>query len=91
MGLAESWRVTVQDQNEWGQDDASRKERHRGDTSLTVAESGVASKMVESEEVAVSASGSLTCTYCVPSTTLMGLLPRLGAVVGEECGRAGVS
>lgn len=45
--------VTVQDQNEWEEDDASRKERHRGDRSLTVAESGVASEMVESEEVAV--------------------------------------
>lgn len=83
--------VTVQDQNEWEEDDASRKERHRGDRSLTVAESGVASEMVESEEVAVSASGTLMCRYCVPSTTLMGLLPSLGAMAGKEGGRAGVS
>lgn len=83
--------ATVQDQNEWEQDDTSRKERHREDRSLTVAESGVASKMVGREEVAVSASGSLTCRYCVPSMTRMGLFPSLGAMAGKEGRRAGVS
>lgn len=54
-----------------------------------MAESGVASEMVEIEEL--SASGTLMCRYCVPSTTLMGLLPSLGAMAGKEGGRAGVS
>lgn len=45
----------VQDQNEQEQDDTSRKEWHRGDRSLTVAETGVASEMVERQKVAASA------------------------------------
>lgn len=64
----------IQDQNKQEQDDASRKEWHRGDRSLAVAETGVASEMVERKEVAASASGSRACRYCMPSTTLMGLL-----------------